>query len=443
MPAPATDLPVLIVGAGYSGTLLAIHLLRHGAKVVVVERDAEGLAHGIAFGTRRPEHLLNVRASNMSAYADDPEHFVRWMQFGREDRRNRFVPRLVYGRYLREQMVAAMSASPGRLLVRPGEAVSVDRTEAGLVLTLDSGARLVGRALVIAAGNAAPQAPRPLAALAPPHFCPHPWMDAAVDGLESIDEILLLGSGLTAIDATLSLIGAGFRGRITALSRRGLMPRAHAWIGPQAAPVPCPTARGVALLRHVRRRAAQVGWRVAVDELRPHTQALWRAHDVAAQARFLRHLRPWWDVHRHRIAPQVYEQIEALAAEGRFRVLAGRLQAAEAEENRLRFTWRPRGAAQPQSMTVGRVIACTGVDCDITHSDNPLLMQLQAAGWIRPDPHRLGIDVDAAGHVRGADGRADPAILALGPITKGEAWEIIAVPDIRQQVAAMAAHLAP
>ena len=140
--APAADLPVAIVGAGFSGTLLAVNLLRMGARVVLIERDNAHLARGLAYGTRRPEHLLNVRASNMSAFPDDPGHFLRWMGFASSAQHNRFVPRLAYGRYVRELLFAALAATPGRIAVKQQEAVDIAFDGAAPTLVLDSGERV-------------------------------------------------------------------------------------------------------------------------------------------------------------------------------------------------------------------------------------------------------------------------------------------------------------
>ncbi|HZU65186.1 MAG TPA: FAD/NAD(P)-binding protein [Novosphingobium sp.] len=433
-PANGADLPIAIVGAGFSGTLLAINLLRLGARVVLVERDREKLARGLAFGTRAPEHLLNVRAANMSAFPDDPGHFLRWMGFSSQEQANRFAPRLTYGQYLREQLLAALAAAPGRFAIREEEALGIDWHADHAALRLASGQVIAARAVVLALGNFAPARLPVLAGLAPPVLIDNPWSAAVTQDLEGIDHVLLVGTGLTAVDVALSLEKAGYRGRITALSRRGLAPRAHAAEGPVVGAVPRPEARGSWLLRQLRRRAGHVGWRHAVDELRAHTQSLWRQHDAAAQARFLRHLRPWWDVHRHRLAPPVAEVIDRLRADGRLDFVAGRLLGAEPRGDGAHVRWQPRGGGPERQLDVGRVVLCTGPEGDITRSDHPLLRALVAEGRARADVHRLGLDVDHTGSVLDAQGRRQPHLYAVGPVTKGEAWEIIAVPDIRRQV---------
>lgn len=442
MPTPRPqDLPVLIVGGGFSGTLLAINLQRMGARVVLIERSPEAVARGLAFGTRRPEHLLNVRAANMSAFPDDRDHFLRWMGFDTADQANRFVSRLTYGQYLREALHAAMAAAPDRIVVVTGAVTAAETGGGKVIVVLDNGRRVDGRALVLAMGNFPPSPVAPFAGLRASIYAADPWQPGVIAGIGATEDVLLLGTGLTAVDVALSLEAAGWRGRITALSRRGLLPRAHADVGPQVEHISCPQVRGSQLVAHVRRRARDVGWRAAVDELRPHTQNLWRRHDLAAQRRFLRHLRPWWDVHRHRLAPVVAARIAALQAAGRFRVAAGRIAAVDAAADGARVWWRPRGAATLQALDVGRIVNCTGPAADLAGVVDPLLRGLLAAGRIRADALNLGLDVDHLGRVRDGAGDARDDLFAIGPLTRGEAWEIIAVPDIRRQVWDLARYL--
>jgi len=435
------DLPIAIVGAGFSGTLLAINLLRQGARVVLVERDRDGLARGLAYGTREVEHLLNVRASNMSAFPDDAGHFLRWMGYIEDAEANRFVPRLTYGAYLREQLLKAMAAAPGRLWIKEQEASCIDWLEDHAELVLASGERVKARAVVLALGHFAPAGLPVLAQLRAPVLVNNPWGAQVTQGLESVDHVLLVGTGLTAVDVALSLDKAGYRGRVTALSRRGLAPRAHAEVGPAAGAVARPAARGSWLLRALRERSQEVGWRHAIDELRQHTQSLWRLHDTAAQARFLRHTRPWWDVHRHRLAPPVAERIGAMQAEGRLKFVAGRLLGAEQREDSARITWRRRSQRLVESMSVGRIITCIGPEGDLGRCDHALLASLLHQGKACGDVHRLGLDVDDTCRMIDARGKRQQRLFAVGPLTKGEAWEIIAVPDIRQQVWDLARYL--
>ncbi|MET0364067.1 MAG: FAD/NAD(P)-binding protein [Sphingobium sp.] len=425
---------ILIVGGGFSGTLLAINLLRYtAAQVVVVEREPDRLGRGLAYGMDNPEHILNVRASNMSAFPDTLDHFSRWLGEDR-DGANRFVPRRTYGRYLADQLHEAKIAAPGRLTLVDGQAIRAQSKAGGWAVGLADGTVHDCDWLILAQGNMAP-APLPhVSDLGPDIYFASPWAQRPTNRLGKHDAVLLIGTGLTAVDAALSLDADGFEGQITALSRRGLRPRSHALVGPHAERVDRPRATGAALVRTLRERADLVGWRTAVDELRPFTQDLWRAMAQTERRRFLRHLRPYWDAHRHRLAPAVDRKVCAMQMEARLAFAAGKITGAMRQGAGARVEWRVRGTDVTRSLTVARIINCTGPSGEIASSPDLLLRDLLAAGHVRQDALGLGLDVDRHGHVLDRHGAAHPGLLAVGPMTRAEGWEIVAVPDIRRQV---------
>lgn len=435
---------VVIIGAGFSGTLQAINLLRHdGPRVTLIERRGS-FARGVAYSTADAGHLLNVRAANMSALPDDPDHFVRWLAAAGKGQPQSFASRRDYGRYLGELLEAAMQAAPGRLELRRDDAAELSLRDDGVTIGFDSGVTLTADAAVLALGNLPPHDPPGFAGVELPADLYHsdPWAGDFAEGLTEDDSVLIVGTGLTMVDVVLSLEARGFRGRIVAISRRGLMPRVHGDPSmPRSSLTEKPAMHGSALLRFVRDRAAQVGWRAAVDELRPYTQAMWLSAPAGEQVRFLRHLRPWWDVHRHRLSPEVAARIDALKAEGRLRIVAGKVDAVEAQGDRLAVRYRPRHGEGAEHLSVWRAINCTGPQGDLLRTREPLLHLLLAAGHVRPDRHRFGIDVTAQAEAIDARGIANPRLLALGPMTRGAFWEIVAVPDIRVQTWAVARRL--
>ncbi len=437
---------VIIVGAGFSGTLLAINLLRQPhIRVILIERDSARLARGTAYSTSRPEHLLNVRASNMSAYPDDPDHFRRWISAdtGLDQMSARFVERATYGRYLREELAHnARQAGNGRGWVFVGEVIAAERTGlSGFSVLLGDGTQLGCDILVLAQGNLPPADIPSFSGLDASLYYPNPWVRNWLSGLAPSDHILLLGTGLTAVDAILSMDRAGFQGKVTALSRRGLHPQSHLEAGPHPERIDRPLMDGARLVHHVRQRAREVGWHMAIDELRPHTQDLWRRLDMAGQRRFLRHLRPYWDIHRHRIAPVAAERLRQWEEAGRLEFAAGKIGKVTPHGDRALVEWRVRGQETIRRIDAARILNCTGPQGDIRVCSDPLLRHLCASGAIRPDVHHLGLDVDRFGRAISAAGEAQPDLHAVGPLTRGESWEINAVPDIRRQVWDMARAL--
>lgn len=435
---------VVVVGGGFSGVLLSIHLLERGAWVTLIER-ADRLARGVAYSTAHPDHLLNVRASGMSAFPDRPDHFANWLQGEVEGEAQSFARRRTYGAYVGSLLDDARVQAVERMAIVRAEVLNVTPGETGEIVQLAGGARIEADAVVLALGNLPSEMPRVIAAAGLPDgvYEDDPWSPSVAVGLGPDDGVLLIGTGLTAIDAALLLDSAGFSGRILALSRRGLLPRAHA-DAPFTVPVldAEPEPRCTALARLVRVRAEQLGWRAAVDSLRPVTQSLWARASVAERRRFLRHLRPWWDVHRHRIAPSIARRLDEMVAAGRLQLAAGRIVSVHAEGDAAALRWRARGEAGEQALTVRRIVNCTGPQADIARAREPVLDALIAAGRVRADACRIGIDVDAHCRAIGAAGEPSPSLLAVGPITKSAFWEVVAVPDIRSQVRDVAQTLA-
>jgi uncharacterized NAD(P)/FAD-binding protein YdhS len=355
-----------------------------------------------------------------------------------------FVVRRIYGEYLADLLAKAQRAAGDRLELVQGEAINLETFENRPRIVLADGRHIQADAVVLALGNLPPQLPRgfDLEALRE-NYSADPWSSGLGDGLSAEDIILLLGTGLTMIDAALQLVASGFEGKMIGLSRRGLLPRPHADAAPHA-----PAGESLAglplsvMVKRVRSRSSSIGWRSAVDELRVSTHDIWRAATADERARFLRHLRPWWDVHRHRVAPELAERLDQLQLEGRLEVLAGKIDAVRVEADHALLSVRPRGYAACRTIAAKKIVNCTGPSGDLNRSELPLLMDLARKGMIRPDFQRLGIDTGEGGKVVASDGTISDWLYALGPIAKGALWEVTAVPDLRHEAAALAHNLA-
>ena len=432
---------VAIIGGGFSGALQAVNLLRHdGPRAVLIERRPE-VGRGTAYSTPHPAHLLNVPANNMSALPDDPGHFLRWLDAHSLGGGGPFVPRATYGRYLSELVEETRRRAPNRLEIVQGNARSLDLAD-GVQIKLHDGRRIEADAAVLAMGNLPPPAPDHLdpAALAT-CYVSDPWAPSSGSGLDSDDHVLILGTGLTMIDAVLLLQAQGFHGRITAISRRGLIPRMQAHPISHARLSEKPAGEVSRLLRRFRIRARAIGWQTAIDELRPFTQAMWQAATLDQKRRFLRHLRPWWDVHRHRLAPPIAQQIRFLRSVGTLKVAAGRILAFAPRRGSVEVSWRPRGSGDVQRLLANRIINCTGPESDPSRSTEPLLLDLLSGGIVVSDILGLGLAVNSQGMLLRADGTPSRSLFALGPMTRGTFWEITAVPDIRVQAWRIARYI--
>jgi uncharacterized NAD(P)/FAD-binding protein YdhS len=459
-----------ITGAGFTGTLLALHLLRRcgeGDRILLIEKRPR-FGAGLAYATGNPHHLLNVRAGNMSAFSAEPDHFVQWLRKLPPETRTMidgdppdgmpgptsFAPRGLYGTYIQQCLADALwhDYRGERLTIVNDEAMALTRGENGVAIQLAVGRSLTVDAAIVAIGNLIPVRD------SAPRVFRDPWDERATAALDPAADVIILGTGLTMVDTVITLLGHGHQGKIHAVSRRGLLPRAHvAAIPDESGAIRLPPAWGfdpppsgrslVSLMQEVRRtidRAERAGrgWRSVIDGLRPHTQRLWRELSPGDRARFLRHLRAWWDVHRHRGAPQVMARIGAARERGQLRVVSGHvLNIASDKDAGVDATIRLRRSDETLILSGQRLIDCTGLGADCTRVDQPLLRQLLATGLARPDALKLGLDVTEDGALIDGNGHAAPDLYAIGPITKGALWEITAVPDLRLACEQMAARL--
>lgn len=434
---------VAIIGAGFSGVAVAAQLMRQAPRpdVVLIERGRR-FGPGLAYATSNPAHVLNVRASNMSAFADQPDDFARWLKGSGAPLK--FAPRGRYGAYVEDVLRRAERAHlfGGVKRVR-SEAIACRGGADGWRITLTEGLDIEADAVVLALGN--PSASGLPALEASGVAAIDPWDAAALRRIPRGD-VLIAGAGLSMIDVALALADRRRDGTIYAISRRGLIPRAHL-DPPQPMPtqplgLPMQLSHGLHALRREARRLEERGepWQFAIDRLRQDTPALWNRMRPEVQARFLRHLRPWWDVHRHRAAPEIARRVAALRECGRLRVLAGVIVSATQHGRSIAVQHRQRGSLVRHRLEVGGVVNCTGANLDLTRCDNPLVVQLFSERVARPHANGLGFDVDYEGRIIG-DAGPHANLFTLGPTTQGAFWESTAVPEIRVRAAQIAGLL--
>jgi uncharacterized NAD(P)/FAD-binding protein YdhS len=448
---------IAIIGAGFSGTTLAVHLLRAAPpgleRLYLVER-AEGRIGGVAYRTQSASHTLNVPAGRMSALEDEPDDFLRFVR-RREPALTggSFVPRRVYGEYLADTLDVSRRSSRLPLLRVAGEVVSVAAPGDGVLLGLGDGRTLPVDHAVLAIGNYPPSDP-PVGdgtVFTSIRYARDPWAGDALE-LDRRDDVLLVGTGLTMCDVALALRDAGQQGRIHAISRRGLLPQPHRLSAKPPPHLDRPEtldawpSSAAGLLRELRREVRarggeKVDWREVVTSIRADTPALWQRLDAEERRRFLRHARPYWETHRHRSSPETAHAIDELVETGRLELVAGSLEALAEEDGGVVATIRRRGSSSSGTLRVGKVINCTGPDTDLTRVSDPLVASLRRDGMVRPDELGLGLDADDDGRVVAADGSPSGRLTLLGPLRKGRFWEHTAVPELRVAAKAVADRL--
>ncbi|ROL78154.1 pyridine nucleotide-disulfide oxidoreductase [Pseudomonas protegens] len=463
---PATpDADILIVGGGLSGALLAAQLLRlPGRRRILVIEPRSELGRGEAYSAVELGHTLNGNAARMSVDPDNADDLTQWLtryiaEGGWPESRLQpvpvselFPPRGLFGVYVQQRLTEALllGLEQGSSLshVR-GEAVDLETDSDGVCLTLADGRTLRGGVAVLATGMF-PAARTPqtrssglnAAAL-------DPWDVAAMARLDPGARVLIIGSGLTMVDAVVSLEQAGHRGPIEVFSRHGLLPHVRrqppAWVDFLAADRNLRSPRQ--LLREVRRQCRQaqargIDWQAPLDTVRVHIGRLWSQASDGQRRQFVRHVRPWWESHHHRSPPLSAELVARLHAEGRLRIHAGSYQGLEPSvAGRLTIRLRYRGTEHSERLEGDALINSSGIEYDWRRVARPLPQQLLARGLVTPGPLALGISATADGAVHNARGQASERLFAMGPPLRGLWWESTAVTDVALQAKALATHL--
>jgi uncharacterized NAD(P)/FAD-binding protein YdhS len=453
---------VVIVGGGFSGTMLAVQLLRRVPSLSVAVIDKGSVpGRGLAYSTSYDCHLLNVPAGNMSALPEEPDHFLNWARANYEYpvQATSFLPRQFYGQYLGSLLEEATDRSVnGNFRRIRGEVSSLEfepeserETEgyrSHINIRLKDGSTLATQSLVLAAGNfSPPKLNIPGLFSHNERYVPSAWSAGALQDIPKNGSVLLIGSGLTSIDVAVALESQGFAGHIHILSRHGLMPQPHRptgqWVQYWDERSPR-TIRG--MLRLVRERAriasdAGCDWRPVIDALRPVTQKIWQSLPLDERKRFLRHVRSYWVIHRLLIAPEIDDIISTLFRNGQATLYAGRVTNYREFSEHSEVSLHDRKTGVQRMLQVDRVINCTGPETDCRRIEDPLIKSFLTQGLARPDRLFLGLDVDTNGALVDSSGTASRSLYAIGPVRKGCLWETIAVPEIRQQASELAEHL--
>lgn len=523
---PPTAVTIAIIGAGFSGTVIAARLLRakhpHPIQVVLINRIApvagigagatpaateqtanDNLGRGLAYGTKSDLHLLNVPCGRMSAFPEDEADFLNFLRSrsvvaGSGD----FVLRRWYGEYLRQLLDASASEasqqSKNTLQMINGEVTSLrwsetdaspisqpmqsNRTTRRAHLQFSDGRTLQADRVVLALGNFAPANPilnvregsAESTGFTSPRYVSDPWATNALVNIDTSKPVVLIGTGLTMFDIVLTLSAQYPDAQFIALSRRGLLPQAHRRaeallpahalaLGHTSKPhfdrAPDNMLQNAATartyVRAVREKIAQytrIGgdWRDVIASLRPITPQLWQRLPAIERGRLLRHVRPYWESHRHRAAPQIAAAIDALIGSGRLSIRSARIQAIEPVGDMLRLAIRPRHQtektppttpAETKMLIATAVINCTGPTSDYRVAREALLLQLETDGMLLADLDRLGIAVNQQLQVLDRNGTVQPQLYCVGPLLKSGFWEATAVPELRAHAKAAVEHM--
>jgi uncharacterized NAD(P)/FAD-binding protein YdhS len=446
-------LRITIIGGGASGTLLAANLLKNAdgrsLEINLVEKSAT-IGSGVAFSTPDEVHLLNVPAGKMGAFPDEVESFHRWLlanEYSYEP--HSFVPRKMFGQYLRSVVDDAAQAKSERVKFNVFEDDAVDMVldEGKAVVSLGSGDAIYSEKVVLAFGNFLPPEPsvRDLAFTKASKYFRSPWTDGVYDSIDDDDDVFVIGTGLSMVDVVMHLFYSPHRGNIYALSTRGLLPAVHKLgdsypsFSDELKSMDRITDMLKTVRRHIKIAAEQnIDWRAVIDSLRPATQEIWLNLPVAEKKYFKQHLSRYWNVARHRMPVEAAIVLDRLQAEGRLHILKGRLKHINFDA---RFDIKYTTGEIENTLAADSIINCIGSESNFERLDAPLVINLFQRGYVRNDALNMGLDALPNGVVVGKNGEASGMIYTLGTALKGILWESTAVPEIRSQAHGLASHL--
>jgi uncharacterized NAD(P)/FAD-binding protein YdhS len=450
---------IAIIGGGFCGVMTGVNLARLSRRPIHVTliNQYRPTGRGVAFASRRMEHLLNVAARNMSAFPEMPDHFLQWLRTRSEydtvpesELRERFIPRMIYGDYVRGLMQQHLESPPETTLLQAafveGEARDVVREGDSATILLAGGGRVRADRVVLATGNETPAELPGAADLSDhPGWVGDPWEAWERRVPPSGGTIILLGTGLTTVDAIVTLRALGWHGQVHAVSRHGWLPHCH-FRGIEYPDFPPPgvnlatlgLAELLVLMEDHCARLRDLGANPAiiVDKMRPYTQLVWQNFTLEDRREFAQRLAARWNVLRHRIAPEIHAQVTTAQLTGQLRIHAASIERVEAQGRQVRVLLR-----SGQSLTGDLVINATGPHTTFSATQSVLLVNLLRSGLVSPDDMDMGIQVDSDHTVIDRDGQRSEILLALGPLLRGTFWETIAVPELRGQARRVAQTL--
>lgn len=432
-----------IIGGGLSGAAVVCHLakeatLKGTAVSCVLFEPNSKIGSGVAYSSESIVHLLNVPVAKMSIYDDEPSSFTEWLRRNNHNYTpESYAPRSLYGEYVANTVQSAQSTAHLYLSldIKPELVESISSASHIYELRTDAGSSFLCRNLIIAVGNS-PEAPGKGDSLEP---LSSPWDEKAISNAKHAQNVAIVGTGLTAVDTVLALEHIGYQGNYTLISRRGLLPHTH---DDNSSPTGSEKESFISDLLHsktlvsiIRKFRAMTksgaDWRHLIDALRPHTQDLWSAFSTTERRRFIRHIRPYWDIHRHRVPESSLNTLLSLKQNGRLEVKRGAIRSATRRDDKTIELLLRNGANL--SKKYDHVFNCTGLWSDLRKIRSPLIRSLIDNGLAAYDSLGLGFKTSANGELINPKGAKSSSLFTIGSLRRGDLWETTAAREIRSQ----------
>lgn len=443
---------ITIIGSGFSGSLVAHHLVEKSTgplRITMIDRGGK-FGRGIAYSTMDHAHLLNVPARNMSALPKPSDHFESWLKTrGHFRNETIFYPRSLYGEYIRSILaysVAAASSKGIEVQLLSEEVVGVEKlNQDRFSVSTGNGQKWETDVVVFALGLFPPGGFTKAypCLMDNPRYISMFWTNPIFPLIPSKATIGIIGTGLSMIDAVLSLESRGHTGKIFAFSRNGFLPKVHEILNPSyRLDVPI-TAQSnpLNLFRFIKAELKRIDhinvkWTDVIDSLRPITNQIWIQWNTSQKKQFLRRLRPYWNTHRHRMAPEVGKKINSMQQAELFEVIAARIRSIESNTKSISIQFQHKGKEELSSKSVDYLIDCSGPESDFRNLSEPLIFSILNNTDFQVDPTGMGL---TAVNPKTRD-KAKRAFM-IGPLNKGELFETTAVPELRVQAEDLADNI--
>jgi uncharacterized NAD(P)/FAD-binding protein YdhS len=442
-----------IIGGGFSGTMLARHLVEQKKSFfsISIYNSNADFARGVAYNPRSSKLLLNVVAGKMSAFPDKPNHFLEWCLskgIGNENAidllSSSFLSRSIYGNYLNDiwketQEIAKKNGHNLNLI--PSKANRINKEDSSFQIQSESGNEIVDY-LILATGNELPGNPqiRNVDFFNSNLYQQNPWR-IDISKINKEEPILILGNGLTMVDTVMELRENGFQQKIVSVSPNGFNILPHRnfsfqYNGPiKDLKEDKSLLELLSLFKSELKKLNEFGISAEplIDALRPNTQGIWQTLTTEEKRIFMQRLRHLWGVARHRIPFSSYDYIQKERIAKRLEILAGKVDDLTINENSVLASIYDKKNKTELHSQFSQVINCTGPETKIEKTGNEILIQLKSDGFIVQDDLQLGIEVSDSYQIINSQNQVQENMFAIGGLLKGKLWESTAINELRVQ----------
>ena len=457
---------IAIIGGGFIGAVTAIHLARYSKtplEIIIIE-PSKTMARGVSFSTQDSDHRLNGPSNIQFLYPEDIESFTKWLEHSGTLLKDHsakindgriYARRRDFGKYVEQELFnhTKKNVSNSTISHYQDIAVSISRKKNTWYIFLNQLSSILVDKVIITPSNFLPSIPIELSPITKdPRFFSNPWSCDFSNKIKAGARVLIIGTGLTMSDMAITLLRDHKKIKITAISRRGLLPQRQRETLPQeplwdALMRPIPNFienhgshnsvfRIFKIFREnvAKLKDKNIEWQVAFDDIRDAAYKLWPSLSIKEKGKYFRHLSPWYESHRFRLPPQTAQKLDDYKQQGKINYYAGSIIRVEVKNNFIQIHLRLRHNQEIVIENFDNVINCTGPERDPRKINNPIFAQLIDDGYATPSPFGMGFEVNNKYQSISLDKSPIKGLFFLGPLTRNAFGEINGIPTLIKQI---------